>query len=117
MKKALMLCALLLGLATTGCAWWKGDAAKNEEYNQLAAQAENEIKLADKTGFLWRDTEKFMEQSKAAKAAADKARQSGDSAAAKKEFDQAMKLAKEALTQAKLAEQQAKDQANPVIRY
>ncbi len=111
MKKAFLICTAAVALS--GCAGSYND----DEYNQLATQAENEIKLADKTGFEWRDTDKFMEESKAAKAAADKARQAGDSATAKKEFDQAMKLAKTALTQAKLAQQQAKDEANPVIHY
>lgn len=111
MKKAFLICTAAVALA--GCAGSYSD----DEYNQLAAQAENEIKLADKTGFEWRDTDKFMQESKAAKAAADKARQAGDSATAKKEFDQAMKLAKQALTEAQLAQQQARDQANPVIHY
>lgn len=111
MKKAFLICTAAVALA--GCAGSYSD----DEYNKLAAQAENEIKLADKTGFEWRDTDKFMQESKAAKAAADKARQAGDSATAKKEFDQAMKLAKMALTEAQLAQQQARDQANPVIHY
>jgi len=111
MKKAFLICTTVVALA--GCAGSYND----DEYNQLAAQAENEIKLADKTGFLWSKTEGFLTQSKEAKAAADKARQAGDKATAKKEFDHAMKLAKEALNEAKLAQQQAKDNANPVIHY
>ncbi len=97
-----------------GCAWWRGDTAKNDEYNLLIAQAENEIKLADKTGFLWRDTEKFLKESKEAKEAADKA---VDRATRLNEFDKAMKLAKKALQQAKLVQQQAKDNAKPVARF
>ncbi len=111
MKKAFLICTAAIALA--GCAGSYND----DEYNQLAAQAENEIKLADKTGFLWNNTEKFMQESKEAKAAADKARQAGDSAKAQEEFNQAMKLAKKALSEAKLAQEQAKDQANPVIHY
>jgi len=111
MKKAFLIGTAAVALA--GCAGSYND----DEYNQLAAQAENEIKLADKTGFLWSNTEKFMQESKEAKAAADKARKDGDRATAQKEFDNAMKLAKQALTQAKLAEQQALDNANPVAHY
>ena len=111
MKKAFLICTAAVALA--GCAGSYND----DEYNQLAAQAENEIRLADKTGFLWSNTEKFMQESKEAKAAADKARKDGDNTTAQKEFDTAMKLAKKALTEAKLAEQQAADNINPVVRY
>jgi hypothetical protein len=111
MKKAFLVGIVAVALA--GCASYYND----DEYNTLAAQAENEIKLADKTGFEWRDTDKFMQESKDAKAAADRARQAGDRATAKKEFEKAMQLARTALAQAQLAQQQAKDQANPVIHY
>ena len=121
MKKTLMLCSLSLVLTITGCAWWdswwEGWSTKNEEYNKLIAQAENEVKLADKTGFLWRDTEKFLKDSKEAKAAADKAVTDGDRATAKTEFDKAMKLAQKAMKQAQLAQQQARDNVNPVVSY
>ena len=111
MKNAFMVCALAVALV--GCA----SVVNDEEYNMLAAQAENEIKLADKTGFLWLHTEQFMKDSKAAKAAADKALQDGDRATASKEFEKAMKLAKTALKEAQLAQQQARDNANPVANY
>lgn len=121
MKKTLILCSLSLVLTVTGCAWWdnwwEGWSAKNEAYNKLLAQTENEIKLADKTGFLWRDTEKFLTDSKEAKAASDKAVQNGDRATAKTEFDKAMKLAQKAMKQAQMAQQQARDNAKPVISY
>lgn len=117
MKKTLVLCALSLVLTVTGCAWWDGWSTKNEEYNQLIAQAQNEIKLADKTGFLWSNTEQYLKDSKEAKAAADKAMKDGDRTTAKKEFDMAMKLAQQAMKQAQLAQQQARDNANPVAKY
>ena len=121
MKKTLMLCSLSLVLTVTGCAWWdnwwEGWSTKNEEYNKLVAQAENEIKLADKTGFLWTKTEGLLKDSKEAKAAADKAQKDGDRATAHKEFDTAMKLAQKALKQAQLAQQQARDNTNPPISY
>lgn len=107
MKHTLLLGAI--SLAIVGCA----SAVNEKEYNELAAQAENEITLAKKTGFLWLNTEKFLKESKEAMAAATSA---GDRATRGKEFDTAMKLAKKALQEAKLAQQQAKDNANPVIK-
>ncbi len=111
MKQTLMVCTLVVALG--GCA----SIVRNDEYNKLAAQAESEIKLADKTGFLWRDTEKFLKDSKEAKAAAEKAEKDGDRATAHKEFDKAMKLAQKALKEAQLAQQQARDNANPVASF
>ena len=111
MKQTLMIGTLVVALA--GCA----GAVRNDEYTQLVVQAENEIKLADKTGFLWRDTEKFLKESKEAKAAADKAEKDGDRATAYKEFDMAMKLAQKAMKQSQMAQQQARDNANPVASF
>lgn len=117
MKKTLVLCFLTITL--TGCSWsWPwGKDSSNDEYNNLVTQAENEIKLADKTGFLWRDTEKFLKESKEAKAAADKARTEGDRVKASAESEKAMKLANKALKQAQMAQLQATDNANPVVRF
>ena len=98
MKKALLLTVLTIALSS--CSWW---TSKDKEYDALVTQAQNEIKLADKTGFLWRDTEKFLKDSQEAKAAGD--------------TDKAMKLAQKALKQAQMAQQQAKDNANPVVRF
>ncbi|MEW6329915.1 MAG: hypothetical protein AB1560_00505 [Pseudomonadota bacterium] len=108
MKQTLVLGAITLVLA--GCA----GGIDQSEYNKLVAEAENEIKLAGKTGFQWNNTEKFLTESKEAMEAAKAA---GDSATRDKEFDQAMKLAKKALSEAKLAQQQAKDNANPKIHF
>ena len=104
MKHTLILCAFTL--AFVGCA----NTVNKAEYNQLAEQAENEIKLANKTGFLWSNTEKFLKESKEAMDAATAA---NDRVTRQSEYDKAMKLAKKALTEAKLAQQQAKDNANP----
>ncbi|MDH3513377.1 MAG: hypothetical protein OEM83_00715 [Gammaproteobacteria bacterium] len=104
MKRSLILGAI--SLAIVGCA----SGINQEEYNQLSAQAENEIKLANKTGFLWLHTEKFLKESKEAMDAALKAT---DRTTRQSEYDKAMKLAKKALQEAKLAQQQAKDNANP----
>ncbi|OGI51010.1 MAG: hypothetical protein A3E57_06965 [Candidatus Muproteobacteria bacterium RIFCSPHIGHO2_12_FULL_60_33] len=108
MKQTLILCAITLALV--GCA----SPINKDEYNQLVAQAENEIMLASKTNFLWNNTEKFLKESReameAATVATDRATRLGGS-------DKAMKLAKKALQEAKLAQQQAKDNANPVARF
>ncbi len=117
MKKILVLGAMSLILTVTGCAWWDSWSTKNEEYNQLIGQAENEVKLADKTGFLWSNTEQYLKDSKEAKAAADTAMNDGDSTTAKNEFNKAMKLAQQAMKQAQLAQQQARDNTNPVAKY
>jgi hypothetical protein len=98
MKKALALSVLLAALA--GCATGGGStAATAADYDAVYKQAENEIKLAAKTGFLWNNTEGFLKQAEEAKKAGD--------------FDKAVKLAKKALKEAQLAQQQAKHEANP----
>lgn len=101
MKKALALSILVLALG--GCATDEGAPAKSAaaagDYDQLNKQAKDEIALAKKSGFLWNNTEKFLKESEEAKKAGD--------------MDKAMKLANKALKEAKLAQQQAKDQANP----
>jgi len=93
MKKfiALYICVILSGCGGTG--------AHEQEYNELVARAENEIKLAAKTGFLWLNTESLLRESKAAQAAGD--------------MDKATALAKKALDEAVLAQQQARANANP----
>jgi predicted lipoprotein len=92
MRTALIIS--VLAVALTACA----SAAQDEEYNQLVTRAENEIKLAGAAGFLWRDTEQFLKESKEAHAAGDR--------------DLAFRLARQALKQAQLAQQQARDNAN-----
>lgn len=108
MKQTLILCAITL--ASVGCA----SGINKDEYNKLVMEAENEIKLANKTGFLWTNTEKFLTESKEAMEAATAA---SDSATRDKEFNQAMKLAKKALSEAKLAQQQARDNASPKVQF
>lgn len=108
MKHTLILCAITLAIA--GCA----STINKEEYNKLVEQTENEIKLASKSGFLWTNTEKFLKESREAMDAANAA---GDSATRESEYNKAMKLAKKALSEAKLAQQQAKDNANPAVRF
>lgn len=72
-------------------------------FNQLAAQVEDEIRVADATGFLWRDTDMLLEQARIA-------RQQGQE-------DVAVGLAQRALRQAKLAQQQARDNAKAAPSY
>ena len=107
MKHTLILCAFTL--AFVGCA----STVNKAEYNQLAEQAENEIKLANKTGFVWLNTEKMLSESREAMSASLAA---SDRVTRENEFSKAMKLAKKALQEAKLAQQQAKDNAKPDIK-
>lgn len=93
MKKLIALS--IVAATVAGCG---GTAAGEDEYNELAARAENEIRLAAKTGFLWLNTERLMQESKAAHAAG--------------ETDKAMELARRAVDEAVLAQQQARDNAN-----
>ncbi len=97
MKKAVIISLLALGL--TACAGIRAD----REYNDLVAQAEKEIKLAKESGFLWTNTEKFMEEAKKAKEGGDTAKATG--------------LVKKALDEAKLAQEQAKINANPKANF
>jgi hypothetical protein len=108
MKKVIFLA--VLSLAAAGCASTDTTASKaapsaaaDEEFNKLVAQAENEIKLANQTGFLWSKTEGHLKDAKDAKA-------KGDS-------DTAMKKVKAAIKEAQLAQQQAKDQANAKAQF
>ena len=91
---------VMLTLVIAGCS----SAGKRfGAFDNLYAQAENEIKLAKQMGFLWRDTQAFLRQSRLAHEAGKKTL--------------AMELVKEALDQAKLAQQQARDQNDPDIFY
>ncbi len=115
MKTALTLCAFTLIMA--GCTGTGAGPSQEADYNQLVVQAENEIKIAEKTGFLWNNTEKFLKESKEAKIEADAARKSGDSAKADAEMAKAVKLVNKATKEAQLAQQQARDNAAPVARF
>jgi hypothetical protein len=102
LKKSVMIASLCLfaaGCATEGAApASSASATTDEEFTKLVAQAENEIKLANKTGFLWSKTEGHLKAAKDAMAKGDK--------------ETAVKKAKAAIKEAQLAQQQAKDQAN-----
>jgi len=93
MRKTILISALTIALG--GCA---GGGASSDDYNKVASEAEAEIAVANKMGATWRDTEKFLAESK-------KAAKDGD-------MEKAMKLANKALKQAKLAQEQAKAHAN-----
>jgi hypothetical protein len=76
--------------------------AASSELDQTIANAEKEIAAAKKVG-IWRDTEKFLEDAKKEKAAGKN--------------DEALKLAKKALKQAQLAQQQAAAQTSAKPAY
>ncbi|MBD3609547.1 MAG: SoxXA-binding protein [Gammaproteobacteria bacterium] len=92
MKKFAILAASALLLSA--CA--SGPAKEDVTATIAAAKAEN--KAAKKVGFMWRDAGKMIKK-------AEKALKAGDNA-------KAMKLAKKAQSQGKLAQIQAKEQAN-----
>ncbi len=98
MKKPIIVAALAVTLG--GCA----SAGKGpSSYDLLYSQAQDEIRVAMQMGFLWSDTENLLLQSKQAQARGDKKR--------------AKALAEQALKQAQLAQQQAREQANPEAVY
>lgn len=109
----LVILAGALSVALAGCA----SVINDDEYNNLISQVENEIKLASKTGFLWLHTEKFLAESKEAKAAADKADKEGNRAIANQQFKNAVSNAKKALDEARLAQLQARENANPTTIF
>ena len=96
MKKTLLMTTVAFALAA--CAGGEQKAAADKEYTDLVAKAKAEIALANKTGFTWRDSEKFLKN-------ADEAMKAGDR-------DKAIKLVGKATKQAQLAQKQAKDNAN-----
>ena len=95
MYKTILLTASL-ALALGGCAEMDtkptSAASSNPALDETIASAEKEIAAAKKGG-IWRDTEKFLDEAKKAKAEG--------------KTDDAMKLAKKALKQAQLAQKQA----------
>lgn len=90
-------------LATLIAACANTPSTPEAEFNRLAVQVENEIRQAEKSGFLWRDTERYLEQAR-------QARRQGRE-------EEALELARKALMQAQLAQQQAKDNANAGPAY
>lgn len=98
MKKPIIVAALAVALG--GCA----SAGKGpSSYDLLYSQAQDEIRVTKQMGFLWSNTENLLQQSKQAQTRGDK--------------KQAKALAEQALKQAQLAQQQAREQANPEVVY
>lgn len=97
MKKIIVLAGLALTLSA--CAGMQS----TQELDNTIAQAEKEIAAAKKANALWRDTEKFLDAAKKAKADGD--------------IDGATKQAKKALSEAQLAQKQAKDEAKAKPHY
>lgn len=78
-------------------------ASSSSAVDQAIAQAEAEIKAAKEAKALWSNTEKFVEDAKAAKAEGKN--------------EDALKLANKAAKHAKLAQQQAKENVNVRPRF
>lgn len=106
MKKTLLLTAGL-ALIIAGCAEMETQpapaAAAGPELDTVIANAEKEIAAAKKANNLWRDTEKFLDQAKTAKAEG--------------KADEAMKKAKKALKEAELAQKQAVAEAGAKVNF
>jgi hypothetical protein len=97
MKKTIVVAGLALVLSA--CAGMQSTA----ELDETIAQAEKEIAAAKKVNYVWVHTERFLEEAKELKADGD--------------IDTATKLAKKALSEAKLAQKQAQDQAEAKPSY
>ncbi len=90
MKKLIACSAVaIFAGALAGC-------ASGPSFSDVNAQAKQEMAVAKKMHFLWRDTGKILK----------KAEETHDT-----------KLAQKALDQAKLAQAQAREQANPTVWY
>ena len=92
---------VLVALLLVGCATPATTPA--DEFTRLAAKVENEIRVADKTGFLWRDTEGLLQSAREAQLGG--------------RHEEAMRLANMALKQAQLAQAQARENANAGPHY
>ena len=105
MKRFLTIVAVISTLAACSPARHPTNAAaaSNDEFSLLAARVETEIRAAEKTGFLWRDTEQILRDARTAQR--------------NERHDEAVQLANKALRQAQLAQQQARDSANAAPMY
>lgn len=93
MKKIILTAVSVAFISLAGCA----GTDSGPSYNELLAQAQAEMAKAKKVDHLWRHTGKLVKKAKAARADTN--------------TPKAKKLLKKAITQAKLAQAQAKDQA------
>ena len=100
MKRILAVVAVTSLLAS--CAPSRAPSV-NEEFSQLTASVEREIRATEKTGFLWRDTEQLLQDARLAQAEG--------------RHEEAKQLALRAMRQAKLAQEQARDNANAAPVY
>ena len=94
MRKLLIAALSAFVVAATGCA----SIQMGMEADRTIQKAEKEIAAAKADKFLWRDTEKALKGAKKAYGEED--------------YETALKLAKKALTQAEMAQVQAKHEAN-----
>ena len=98
MKKTIVFSAIL-ALTLSACA----SMQNTQELDDTIAQAEKEMAAAKKMNYLWNNTDKFLDEAKKLKADGD--------------IEGATKSAKKALTEAKLAQKQAQDQAKAKPHY
>ena len=98
MKKTLVSLVLVLPVLLVGCAAVGPDGKPEPSVSQLVANAEMQYKAAEEQGIVWNTTEKNIETAKKAKD--------------ELEVDKAIKAAKKALKEIKLAQEQAKASAD-----
>lgn len=98
MNRIALVWIVLIGAVITAAGCAPTRTTSDDEFRRLATQVESEIRLAEKAGFLWRDTERLLQDARAAQQAG--------------RAEDATRLANAALKQAQLAQQQARDNAN-----
>jgi hypothetical protein len=98
MKRILAVAAIVTALSACTTGRPSSPASASDDFARLAAEVEHEIRAAEKTGFLWRDTEQVLREARLAQSEG--------------RYDEATQLANKAMRQARLAQQQARDNAN-----
>jgi hypothetical protein len=100
MKRLSLALIVLPTILMIGCA---GGAERQKEYAELSARAEDEVRLASASGFLWSNTESHLAQAREAHKAGD--------------LKKAIRLAQQALDEAVLAQKQAAENADVKADY
>ena len=98
MKRILIVVAVATALGACSTGRPASAVFANDEFSRLAADVEREIRAAEKTGFLWRDTDQLLREARLAQSEG--------------RYEDAKQLANKARRQAELAQQQARDNAN-----
>lgn len=103
MKRLIAVVAIAVALSACATGRPTPTTSASDEFSRLAADVEREIRAAERTGFLWRDTEQILRDARLAQAEG--------------RYEDAKQLANRAMRQARLAQQQARDNANAAPVY